>query len=100
MRAAYLELQSLTVLTGFIPYLYIFGSSWKAGKRLSAAFGFAVSALAVVCSVVPPGEITNAWLYEGKLAAGTLGVVLSAWFVYRRNKRANLQSWYWNETLR
>ena len=88
MRAAYLELQSLTVLTGFIPYLYIFGSSWKAGKRLSAASGFAVSALAVICSAVPSGEITNVWLYEGKLAAGTLAVVLSAWFLYRRSKRA------------
>lgn len=88
MSAAYLELVSLMVLTGFIPYLYIFGSSWKAGKRLSAASGFAVSALAVICSAVPSSEITNVWLYEGKLAAGTLAVVLSAWFLYRRSKRA------------
>jgi glutamate:GABA antiporter len=42
VRAAYDELVSLMVITGFIPYLYIFASAWKAGKRLSAAFGLAV----------------------------------------------------------
>jgi hypothetical protein len=76
------------VITGFLPYLYIFGSAWKAGKRLSAASGGAITALALFCSVVPPAEITNAWLFEGKLAAGTLAVVLSAWLVYRRKKQS------------
>jgi amino acid transporter len=86
MRAAFDELVSLMVLTGFLPYLYIFGSAWKAGKRLSAISGIAVTLLALVCSLVPPGEITNVWLFEGKLAAGTLAVVVSAWLVYRRRK--------------
>jgi amino acid transporter len=86
MRAAYDELVSLMVITGFLPYLYIFGSAWKAGKRLSAASGGAMTALALFCSVVPPAEITNVWLFEGKLAAGTLAVVASAWLVYRRSK--------------
>jgi amino acid transporter len=88
MRVAYDELVSLMVITGFLPYLYIFGSAWKAGKRLSAASGGAITALALFCSVVPPAEITNAWLFEGKLAAGTLAVVLSAWLVYRRKKQS------------
>jgi glutamate:GABA antiporter len=86
MRAAYDELVSLMVITGFLPYLYIFGSAWKAGKRLSAVSGGAMTALALFCSVVPPAEITNVWLFEGKLAAGTLAVVASAWLVYRRRK--------------
>jgi len=86
MRAAFDELVSLMVLTGFLPFLYIFGSAWKAGKQLSAISGIAVTLLALVCSVVPPGEITNVWLFEGKLAAGTLAVVVSAWLVYRRKK--------------
>lgn len=88
MRAAFDELVSLMVITGFLPYLYIFGSAWKAGKRLSAISGGAITVLALVCSVVPPGEITNVWLFEGKLAAGTLAVVVSAWLVYRRRKPA------------
>ena len=33
LRAAYQALVSLMVITGFFPYLYIFGSSWKAGNR-------------------------------------------------------------------
>jgi amino acid transporter len=87
MRVAYDELVSMMVITGFLPYLYIFGSAWKAGKRLSAVSGGGITALALICSVVPPAEITNVWLFEGKLAAGTLAVVTSAWLVYRRRKQ-------------
>jgi glutamate:GABA antiporter len=85
-RAAYDELVSLMVLTGFIPYLYVFASAWKAGKRLSAASGLAITALAVLSSVVPPTEVTNTWLFEGKLAAGTLAVVASGAVIYSRRK--------------
>jgi glutamate:GABA antiporter len=88
MRVAYDELVSLMVITGFIPYLYIFGSAWKAGKRLSAVSGSAITALALFCSVVPSAEITKVWLFEGKLAAGTVAVVVSAWVVYRRRKQS------------
>jgi len=87
MRIAYDELVSLMVIAGFLPYLYIFGSAWKAGKRLSAISGGAITLMALFCSVVPPSEITNVWLFEGKLAAGTLAVMASAWFVYRRRKQ-------------
>jgi glutamate:GABA antiporter len=88
MRVAYDELVSMMVIAGFLPYLYIFGSAWKAGKRLSAVSGGAIAALALFCSVVPPAEITNIWLFEGKLAAGTLAVVVSAWLVYRRRNQS------------
>jgi glutamate:GABA antiporter len=86
MRVAYDELVSLMVVNGFLPYFYIFGSAWKAGKQLSALSGGAMTALALFCSVVPPTEITNVWLFEGKLSAGTLAVVASAWLAYRRSK--------------
>lgn len=84
MRAAYQELVAMMVIAGFFPYLYIFGSSWRAGRRFSALSGWAITVLAIVCSVVPTDEIHNIWLYEGKLAAGTAGVVASAWILYRR----------------
>ena len=86
MRAAYDELVSLMVITGFLPYLYIFGSAWKAGARWSAISGLGITVLAIVCAVVPTAEITNVWLFEGKLAAGTIAVIVSAWVVYRRNR--------------
>ena len=88
LRVAYDELVSLMVITGFLPYLYIFGSAWKAGKRLSAVSGSAITALALFCAMVPPAEITNVWLFEGKLAGGTVAVVASAWLVYRRRKQS------------
>ena len=84
MRAAYQEMVSLMVITGFLSYAYIFGSAWKAGKRWSAVSGWSVTALAIVCAVVPTTEIKNVWLFEGKLAAGTLAIVASAGLAYRR----------------
>ncbi len=84
LRAAYDLLVSLMVLTGFFPYLYVFGSSWKAGNRVSAIAGWSVVAATLLCSVVPGGEITNVWLFEAKLFGGALLVLASAWAVYRR----------------
>jgi len=84
MRAAYQELVSLMVIVGFLPYIYIFASAWKAGKRISAVSGWAITVLAILCSVVPTAEITNVWLFEFKLALGTFAVIATAWLVYRR----------------
>ena len=85
LRAAYQELITLMVIGGFLPYLYLFGSAWKCGKRLSAVSGWAVTVLAILSSLVPTAEISNVWLFEGKLALGTLAMVASAWLVYRKN---------------
>jgi amino acid transporter len=92
MRAAYQELVAMMVIAGFFPYLYIFGSSWKAGKRISAVSGWAITVLAIVCSIVPSEDIRNVWLYEGKLVAGTAAVVASAWVLYRRGTRRSAAS--------
>jgi amino acid transporter len=87
MRAAYQELISLMVIIGFLPYLYIFGSAWKAGKRVSAASGWATVLLAIFCSTIPTDEIHNVWLFEIKLAIGTVGTIGSAWLAYRSGLR-------------
>uniref|UniRef100_Q01N99 Amino acid permease-associated region n=1 Tax=Solibacter usitatus (strain Ellin6076) TaxID=234267 RepID=Q01N99_SOLUE len=84
MRVAYQELVSLMVILGFLPYLYIFGSAWKTGKRLGAVSGWAITLLAILCSVVPTAEVKNVWLFETKLAIGTVGVIATAWWLYRR----------------
>jgi APA family basic amino acid/polyamine antiporter len=84
MRAAYQELVSLMVIVGFLPYLYIFTGAWKAGRRASAVSGLAITAMAILCAVVPTAEIHNVAIFEGKLAAGTLAVIASAWLLYRR----------------
>jgi APA family basic amino acid/polyamine antiporter len=84
MRAAYDELVSLMVITGFLPYIYIFASGWKAGRRLSAISGWAITLMAIVCAVVPTEAISSMWVFEGKLAAGTVAVIVTAWLIYRR----------------
>lgn len=84
IREAYQTLVSLMVIAGFLPYMYMFGSTWLAGKRLSALSGWATTLLAIVCAIVPSAEIHNIWLFELKLAAGTVAVIASAWVVYRR----------------
>jgi amino acid transporter len=84
LRAAYQELVSLMLIGGFLPYIYIFGSGWKAGKRLSAVSGWAVTALALACSIVPGSEINNVWLFEFKLAVGTAAMIVSARLAYNK----------------
>jgi amino acid transporter len=86
MRVAYQEMVSLMVISGFIPYIYIFGSAWKAQEHVSALCGWAVTALAIICAVVPTADVKNVWLFEMKLAVGTIAVIVSAWLVYRRSR--------------
>src|SRR5258708_14562536 len=69
MRVAYLEMVSLMVIAGVLPYPDIFGCTLNAVKRLSVVSGVGITALALFCSVVPPAEITSVWLFERKLAA-------------------------------
>jgi glutamate:GABA antiporter len=87
MRAAYQALISLMVINGFVAYLYIFGSAWKAGHRVAALSGWSLTVLAMVCAVVPPDGVANVWLFEGKLAAFSLAVIASAALVYRKHRR-------------
>jgi glutamate:GABA antiporter len=91
MRAAYQELVSLMVIVGFLPYIYIFTSAWKAGKRVSAASGLAITIMAVACAVIPTAEIGNVTIFEAKLAAGTAAVIATAWLLYRRAAQVELR---------
>jgi glutamate:GABA antiporter len=89
-RAAYDTMVSLMVIAGFAPYIYIFGSAWRAGRRVSAASGLAVTAIAIACSVIPSNAIGNFWLFEGKLAGATALVIVSARLIYNRYARQSV----------
>jgi APA family basic amino acid/polyamine antiporter len=86
LRAAYQALLSLMVLSGFIPYLYLFASAWKAGRHLASVSGIAVTLLTIVSSAVPTGEVGSIWLFEGKLLAGTALMIGTAWLTYSRRR--------------
>jgi len=87
VKTAYRTIVDLTVIVGFLPYLYMFASAWKARKWFSAVSGSAVTLLAIACSIIPPPEVKRFWLFEGKLALGTVAAIASGWVLYRRNKR-------------
>jgi amino acid transporter len=83
VSAAYQELVSLMVITGFLPYVYVFASTWRAGKRVAAVSGWGVTAVALLCSAVPTEQISNVWLFEAKLTGGTAAAIVSGWILYR-----------------
>lgn len=83
-RAAYDTIVSLMVIVGFIPFIYIFGSAWKAGHRWAALSGWGVTFFAITCALVPPSGVTHVWIFEAKLAIGTAAGIGSAWVIYRR----------------
>ena len=86
MRVAYQEIVSLTLIGGFLPYIYIFLSAWKAKRNLAAAIGLGVTLFSLVCSVMPTAEVTNVWLFEGKLALGTVAMIGSGLLLYARGR--------------
>jgi APA family basic amino acid/polyamine antiporter len=71
MRAAYQELVSMMVLGSFPPFLYIFGSAWKAGLRWAPVSGIVVILIALAFSILPTEDIHNVWLYEAKIFGGS-----------------------------
>ncbi len=90
IKTAYRTIVDLTVITGFLPYLYIFASAWKAQKWFSAVAGLSVSLLAIACSIMPPPEVTKVFQFEAKLALGTAATVASGWLIYRRNAKQRI----------
>jgi len=82
MRAAYQTIVSLMVIAGFLPYIYLFMSAWKCGRRLSTISGLAITALAIISSVVPTPDVTNVLLFEVKILGGTALMIGLAGVVY------------------
>lgn len=88
LHAAYQIITDMMAIGGLLPFLYIFGAAWKCGSHWSAAFGFAVTALAVACTLVPTAEVKNVFWFEAKLVGLTLALIVSARMLYNRSRRA------------
>ena len=56
------------------------------GRRGSPISGWAITLLAILCSIVPTAEVKNVWLFETKLAVATAAVIATAWLLYRRTR--------------
>jgi amino acid transporter len=84
LRNGYQLLVDMTVVTYFVPFLYLFGAAWKHGQRVSAAAGFLVTMLGIALSFVPPPGVSSVWMFELKLAGGFLLLAAGARACFRR----------------
>jgi amino acid transporter len=82
-RGAYQFSVDLTVVSLFVPFLYIFAAAWKFGQRIPAICGFLVSAIAIVFSFLPTPDIRSVFWFETKLAGGCVLLFITARLCFR-----------------
>ncbi len=86
VASAYQILVDMCTLTGFLPFLYIFGSAYRFGHRIAGVSGFAVSLAAVVLSLSPPAGIASVTIFEAKLIGGCLLLTWFGWMIFSRSR--------------
>ncbi len=88
LRTGYQLLVDMTVVTYFIPFLYLFATAARHGLRLSATAGLVVTAAGIAFSLVPPDGVASVWRFEAKLAVGCLLLVAAGRMAFLRGRRA------------
>ncbi len=78
LRAGWQLLLDLTIVATFLPFVYIFLTAWKFGKRWSAASGLLVTLAANALAFVPPAQTKSVAMFELKLIAGCALVIITA----------------------
>jgi amino acid transporter len=86
LRAGWQALIDMAVIGSFVPFVYIFLSAWKFGLRWSAASGLAVTLAAILLSLVPPEGVASVWLFELKVAGGSLLIAGAGLLLHRRRR--------------
>jgi len=84
LRVAYQLLVDMTVVTYFVPFLYLFGAAWKNGQRASSMAGLVVTTLGIVLSFAPPPDVFSVGLFELKLGGGFLLLAAGGRACFRR----------------
>jgi amino acid transporter len=87
LRTGYQLLVDMTVITYFIPFLYLFAAALRHGLRWSAVAGLAVTGAGIAFSLIPPGDAGSMWLFEAKLAGGCALLVVTARMAFARGRR-------------
>jgi len=90
LRIGYQLLVDMTVITYFIPFLYLFGTSSKYGQKMSGAVGILVTVVALVLSLVPPPDASSVWLFELKLIGGFLLLSAAARICFLKYRTATM----------
>jgi len=92
LRTAYQLLVDMTVISYFIPFLYLFAAAWKNGHRWSSAAGSAVTIAGIAFSFVPPGGVSSVAVFELKLAGSCVVLIGAARLLYLRRRSASTAS--------
>ncbi|HOQ47081.1 MAG TPA: APC family permease [Bryobacteraceae bacterium] len=87
LRTGYQLLVDMTVITYFIPFLYLFAAAIRHGMRAGAVSGLVVTVAAIAFSLVPPAGVESVWLFEAKLLGGCLLLIGAARIAFYRGKR-------------
>jgi amino acid transporter len=82
-RGAYQVTVDFTVISLFIPFVYMFAAAWKFGQKLAAFCGLIVSGIAIVFSFLPTSDVRSVWLFEAKLIGGCVLLFLLARLCYQ-----------------
>jgi len=86
LRSAYQILVDMTVISSFIPFIYIFSAGFKFGQRWAGAIGAVVAAMAVVLSAIPPAGVASVALFELKVVGGTACLALLGRWIFARSE--------------
>ncbi|MBI5282897.1 MAG: APC family permease [Candidatus Solibacter usitatus] len=84
LRSGYQTVVDLMVITGLLPFVYIFAAAWKSGARWSAALGMATTLFMLVCTIVPTADVQDVLRYEFKVWGCTLAILASGRLLYLR----------------
>lgn len=82
-RGAYQFSVDLTVISLFVPFLYIFAAAWKFGQKIASVCGLFVSSLAIAFSFLPTADIRSVFWFETKLVGGCVLLFVLARLCYR-----------------
>ncbi len=86
LRAAYQILVDMVVIATIIPFVYIFSTGFKFGRRWAGTAGALISLAAIVLSAVPPPGVASVWLFELKVVGGTILLALLGRAIFLRSK--------------
>jgi amino acid transporter len=86
-RGAYQVTVDLSVISLFVPFVYMFAAAWKFGQRFSALCGLVVSTIAIVFSFLPTSDVRSVWWFEGKLLGGCVLLYVLAWMCFRHYRQ-------------
>jgi glutamate:GABA antiporter len=107
MEGAYQGLIDVAVILYFIPFLYMYAAAIKLAGRedrrenaravlipggtlgvwIAGGLGFAVTLASILLSAVPPGEVTNKFVFELKIIGASLAAVGLGLILYYRGAR-------------